>query len=204
MRNEEKTSSKEEDDLLNELGPVLEDLQDQTCAEMVPLWLLATLHIRQEEFSRNDPEWEDRYPKEKRPLSDLLTPRYRALSKGVRSRYKYLACWRYAVLWLKLEAEAPDFDRALRALYFTPYPDNTPPYAWSRSAGRAPNAKAFDSPSTLKNWAKEGAWSTIKQLKELCKTNDPSGLTYLRKKFLRQASQRTLRDALKLEDHWSK
>lgn len=187
-----KLSEAEQEQLLEELAQALEDLRDRCCAEMVPLWLSSSLaarkHIGEGTFSQLDFE----------PSKEFF-----GLSKGAKSRYRALAAWRHAVLWQRtLEAlEDPDFRAATEAMYFEPYPANAPPYAWSQSAAKAPRVGRFDSPTTLKHWAKEGCQATLaelsRQIKVLQVGNWPSELRSL---LLKPSVRSSVREVLKLED----
>lgn len=180
--------------LVDDLAAALELMIDQSCPDMGPLWVEAT---RAERAYLGDAAVSE--------LGFTPSPRYRSLSKGSRSRYRGLAAWRHAILWRKIELriQDSDFRAALRAVYFTPYPDNTPPYAWSSKATGAPDVRRFESPTTLKEQAKEGCWHALRLLSaeraELGARGD--WLSELCALLLRPAVRDSNRELLKLEDH---
>ncbi len=180
--------------LVEALAAALERMLDESCPDMGPLWVEAT---RAERAYLGDGAVTE--------LGFAPSPRYLALSKGARSRYRGLAAWRHAVLWREIEArvEDPDFRAALRAVYFTPYPDNAPPYAWSSRASDAPGVERFESPTSLKHLAKEGCWHTLRLLSAERATLRARGdwLSELCALLLRPAVRDSNRELLKLEDH---
>lgn len=185
-------SPAEAEQLVDELADALVAMIDASCVEMGPLWLADTHALRAELTGQ--------------VLTTLgfePSPRFLALSKGARSKYRGLAAWRHAVLWMDiLPAVDRDYARALEAVYFTAYPANSPPYAWSRSAKACPRVSEFASPSTLKTWAAEGAWLAVDRLIEVQATlMTGSRLQELTGQFIHRATRRSLRDVLKLDLH---
>lgn len=182
------------DDLVDALAAALELMIDQSCPDMGPLWVEAT---RAERAYLGDAAVHE--------LGFTPSPRYLSLSKGARSRYRGLAAWRHATLWrgIELRIQDLDFRAALRAVYFTPYPDNAPPYAWSSKASDAPDVGTFQSPTTLKEQAKEGCWLTLRLLSEEREELKARGdwLSELCALLLRPSVRESNRDLLKLEDH---
>lgn len=180
--------------LIGELAEALDAMVDQSCAEMAPLWLAAT------RTERAQLQGEVRLD-----LGFMPSPRYIALGKGSRSKYRALAAWRHAVLWREAEraVEDADFRAAMRAVYFAPFPSNEPPYAWSSSAAGAPGVRADHSAKTLKAWAKEGCAATLKALrrehKRLAAQTDI--LSEVEAGLLKVATLDTVEHVLKLEDH---
>jgi hypothetical protein len=179
--------------IIDRLAGALDALRVRTCREMVPLWVEGTRREREllgEVF-------ED--------LGFAVSKRYRALSAGARSRYRYLATWRHAVLCEEVAERVvdPDYADAVRVVYFTPYPANKPPYAWSSRASEAPGVERFPSATTLKHYAKEGAWHTGEVLRQICRelSRDPSFYAEVRAAFVRSGCRDTVREVLKLEDH---
>src|SRR5688500_8585171 len=75
-------------ELVEQLAQALEELVDQSCEEMGPLWLAASRSARSMlgEHALPDMGFE--------PSEAFLR-----LSKGAHSRYRSLAAWRHAVLW---------------------------------------------------------------------------------------------------------
>lgn len=179
--------------LIAELADALEELKDSTCAEMVPLWLAAT---RKERRHLGDPS--------KDSMGFQPSQRYLSLSKGSRSKYRTLAAWRHVMLWSGALRQISQhvFRRAVEAIYFTPYPNNQPPYAWSRRSVDAPGVRDFDSPTTMKNFAKEGCFESVEALRKRRQTllKDGSWEAELRAMFLRCGVRETVRDVLKLEE----
>lgn len=182
------------DELVDALAEALEEMIDQSCPDMGPLWVEAT---RAERAYLGESALSE--------LGFRPSPRYMSLSKGARSRYRGLAAWRHAVVWRRIQPriEDPDFRAALRAVYFTPFPDNAPPYAWSSRASDAPDVESFESPTTLKHHAKEGCWHTLRLLSAERDTLKARGdwLSELCALLLRPAVRDSNRELLKLEDH---
>lgn len=172
-------------DLVESLAEALESLVDRTCLDMAPLWLEATLQARLPLGSHG---WDTFHPSD----------RYLRLGKGGRSKYRGLAAWRHAVLWRGCLERLTDWRSALEATYFTPYPDNAPPYAWSQ---RATGIPGFASPTTLKEQAKNGAWETVQHLLDEQATPPADARAELVADLLRVATRESLRDTLKLEEH---
>ena len=132
--------------LIDELAEALEEMITSTCLDMAPLWLDAT---------REQRAYLDGHAV--RELDFAPSERYRQLSKGARCKYRQLAAWRHAVIWLSVADEIdPTFRDAMLAMYFTPFPDNEPPYAWSSRASGAPGVERFGNASTLKDLGEGG------------------------------------------------
>ncbi|MCB9742317.1 MAG: hypothetical protein H6741_25750 [Alphaproteobacteria bacterium] len=183
----------QEEALIEALAQALEDMVDRSCPDMAPLWLAASRSAR-ELLNAPIPE-----------LGFTPSPALAAMKAPSHSKYRALATFRHALLWrAALErVEDDDFRRAVEAIYLTPYPDNTPPYAWSRSAARAPGIAAFPSASMLKEWAKEGCWQATLALRaeESALYADGSFHAELQAMLLGPAVGGSARDVLKLEDH---
>ncbi len=180
--------------LLEELAEALQDMLDTTCADMVPLWLEATSRARRELGSA-----------EPLQMSDDARQRLLALGKASRSKYRSLAVWRHAVLWHRLRrwVSDPVFERAMEIVYFTPYPSNDKPYAWTRNASEAPGVGEFDGPRQLKHLAKEGAYELLMHLRELRAAWERDGrwAEVARLDLTRAAVSGSAWDVLKLDDH---
>ena len=183
--------------LVEELATALEAMLDRTCADMGPLWLQATASARRYLGPHGVPE-----------LGFQPSERYLRLGKGSRSKYRALAAWRHGALWRDALREDVLGDRAhdaVAAVYFTPYPSNAPPYAWSRSAAEAPGVERFDGPADLKDEAKGGCWRLVAHLAAEQRRLGPDGdqrdwPAQVRARLLRPACRTSLRDLLKLED----
>jgi len=179
--------------LVSHLATGVDALLEQTCIEMVALWLEGTRREREMIGS------------EVHDLGFTPSEHYRALSGGAQSRYRYLATWRHASLCEHAldHVRDPDFREAARIVYFTPYPANKPPYAWSSRASSAPGAESFESATTLKHQAKEGAWRMVTALRRIAYQfgQDPSFYWELRSRFVKAGCRDTVREVLKLEDH---
>lgn len=184
-------TAEEKQQLTEEISAALEYVIDHTCRDMAPLYLDATRSQRA-------------------PIGEVtslpFTPsaRFLALAKGSRSKYRQLAAWRHAVVWQQAlkPLTDPDFQRAVNAIYFTPFPTNNPPYAWSSSASAAPDVGAFPSATTLKEWARNGAWHTVDHLRSRVHQLDRGG-TYadeVTAALLKPGCRDTLSDVLKLEE----
>lgn len=187
-----KLTHEEEAEIIDELARALMRLAKQTCLDMVPLYLAGSRLARRDVAQNLGGELEFRPSKQ-----------YLALSRGTQNRYRQLACWRHAVLWkaqaLVLDA---DFRDAMNAVYFTPCVSE-PPYAWSRAASAAPGADRFPSAATLRDWAKEGCWQSIRSLRSVVRNTPPTSLrAELEAGLVRVGCRDTLRDVLKLDAHF--
>ncbi len=185
-----------EEQLVDELAEALEEMVRRSCPSMAPLWHRSTHRARSRLGGA---------------LPDLgFEPSRRVLQLGgpAQTKYASLACWRHAVLWRSVLRwiEDADFQAAVEAVYFTPYPADEPPFAWSRGASRAPDVSRFPSASTLKEWAKEGSWLAVSRLRhetDELRHQDGSLFAEIVAELLSPAVRRTVRDVLKLEEHWT-
>lgn len=187
-----KLSEDEEERLVDELAAALQGVVETSCGEMAPLWLAGT-RLARRDLSSTVPDLGF-------PLSDACA----RLSRGTQNRYRALACWRHALLWRGvLEQVDPDFARAVTALYFTPYPDGRPPYAWSRRVSSAPRADCFKTADTLKHWAKQGCWDSVERLRSHCRDlPEQTVCDEVVLRIVKTGCRDTLRDVLKLDDHY--
>ncbi len=185
--------------LIDELAEALETMIDTSCADMGPLWLEATRSARNGLGKSRVPD-----------LGFAPSEKYLALGNSSKSKYRGLAAWRHAVLWQGVAArlKEPAFQAAMEAVYFTPFPSNKPPYAWSSKASSAPDVAQFDSPTTLKHQAKEGCFQSVQVLRDIRHAlfRDGSWDSIVRSDLLQPGTRDTLRDVLKLEEHplWEK
>ena len=183
--------------IVRELADALDEMLDKSCFEMAPLWLQETRRAR-EELGEHAIAQADFEPGR----------RYLALSPGQRSKYRGLASWRHAVVWRDVLPHLDeDFGRAVEAIYFTPYPDNTPPYAWSRRATACPRVHEFASATTLKNWGKEGANATgVRLVDECAQLLCGTVADEVRAGLLRCATRKSVHEVLKLDEFelWKK
>ncbi len=177
--------------IVEELAGALEEMVDRSCFEMAALWQAETRRARRElgEHAIREADFEP-------------SPRYLRLSPGQRSKYRGLASWRHACLWRDIVPRIDDdFGRAVDAVYFTPYPRNEPPYAWSSRASACPRLADFPNATTLKNWGKEGAWASGDLLAAECaKLLVGDRADEIRAAILRCASRRSVHEVLKLDD----
>ncbi len=186
--------SEQAEALLDELAEALEELMDRSCLDMGPIWLEATREQRAYLGEHSQPE-----------LGFEPSKRYLSLGKSSRSKYRGLAAWRHAVLW-RGAAEAvedPDFRAAMECVYFTPYPKNAPPYAWSQRASAAPGVERFEDANTLKKYAKEGCFQSLQALLAEQRALEAESSWYheLLVLLLRPATRPTLWEVLKLDEH---
>jgi hypothetical protein len=179
--------------LVDRLSENLERMMNLSCAEMGPLWLAAT---RQQRKPLGQAE--------SMALPFEPSKRFFALSKGVRSKYRALATWRHCCLMQDAieQLEDAEFRSAMVAVYFTPYPADTPPYAWSSRASAAPAVAEFPSPTSLKHQAKEGCHETVLLLMGAEAELRSSGSWHdeVRAGLVGTGCRKTVRDVLKLED----
>ena len=140
-------SDKEDAKLVAELAAALEEAVDRSCLETAPLWLEATRRHRAE-LARTEMS-----------VPWTASAKYLALGRPSRSKYRSLAVWRHAVVWKQvLPTLSPaEQKRALETIYFTKFPSNVPPYAWSKAAASAPGVKDFGGPRPLKALARAAA-----------------------------------------------
>jgi hypothetical protein len=188
-------SEHQESQLIDELAQALEEMVDKSCPSMASLWQQGTWRARTRLGSTL-------------PVLDFVPTRaIMQLGKSAQTKYVSLACWRHAVLWRSvLERVDEDYRRAVETMYFTPFPPDAPPYAWSRKAAAAPGIGDFESPTDLKNWAKEGCWASIEALRAECRRlieDDGSLLAEMVKELLAPAIRKSVKDVLKLEDQWN-
>lgn len=178
--------------LIDEVVTALEKLEDTSCPEMVPIWLDGTRLARRDLPSDAQPT-----------LGFTPSERYLRLGRSGQNKWRAVACWRHAVLWTgALDSVDPDFARAVTAIFFTPFPSNKPPYAWSGKPSASPNAPEFSSVTDLKNWGKEGAWQSVKAVRDELRQERAVTLSdELRHALLKTGCRDTVRDALKLRDH---
>lgn len=179
------------DPLVDELAEALEGLLESSgCPDMAPLWWHSTREARAEWLPAPASE----------PL--LLSPRLRAMGKSSRSKYRVLAAWRFDVI---LERLAPEDERqatAVRAIYFTPYDRNAPPYAWSSRVGSSPGG--FGTPTRLKMLTTAGCWDLVRQLRSRVEDlrEQLDRATFCRAEIIEAGLRDTLKDVLKLETRW--
>lgn len=187
-------SEAEEGQLVQELAAALEEVVETTgCLDMLPLYLMATLRPRRE-FLADDP-WGRAAPP--------LTPRLAGMVKGSRSKYGALAAWRHGVLWRGAREHIdPEFRAAMDTLYFTPYAENAPPYAWTRRSSEAPGADRFPSPNELDRFAREGCWEAVQALRVECLPGGGTLRDEAQRAFVRAGVKKSLRDVLRLEEQW--
>ncbi|MED5371331.1 MAG: hypothetical protein VX899_09985 [Myxococcota bacterium] len=183
-------SEEEDQQLVSELAAALEQVVDQSCMEMSPLWLAATQRARAE-LARTE-------------MAMPFEPsrRYLALGRPSRSKYRSLAVFRHAVIWKQVLPKLSDSRQreALKVVYFTPFPDNVPPYAWSKAAAKAPGVKGFGGPRLLKALARSGAEEAVLTLcEEMDALDQQQVLGELVFRLLKPAVTTTACDVLKLE-----
>jgi hypothetical protein len=142
------------------LGQVLDALDKMvqlSCIDMLPLWLRASLRVRQDLL--------------KRPLKAPEYPGHLAgrSHRGSQTKYKALAGWRHVVVWREAlsrleDLGCPDALNALKMVYFQPYPRNKPPYSFSRKTSAAPGFPVGQDVETVRAFAERGIIETLKIL----------------------------------------
>jgi len=189
--------------LLDSLAVALGEMVDMTCPDMRPLWLELSLPVRHrllEGAGERLPEVPER----------LKVP----ISKASRSKYKSLAGWRHTLVWQgwllapepgrKTQTGTPDARGAVAAIYFTPYPLNRPPYAFSGQTSAIPGLDStVSSVGRLRALARRGCWESIKWIRGRYRYLQSAELDD-DLEFLELGLKRSLRDVLKLEKHWDK
>ena len=177
------------DALLDEVLEVLGDMVEVTCPSMRPLWLDLTRGMRAEMLE--EPVAIPAYP-----------PHLLQAGKASRSKYRALAGWRHAVVWQDL-LDAGDGGRleALELIYFQPYPEDRPPYAYSARSSAAPGVSTDASIARVRQVARREARDTLVRLAsrwiELFEAGSKAA-AYSRE-FLALSRRASLRDVLKLE-----
>ena len=152
-----------EEELLDQLGDALNELRHSTCSDMVPLWLNASRRVRGRLTGG-----------ERGNMGFDPSPRYLRLSAGNQSNYRALASWRQVVIWRNLLASMggevarrkDNEARAVRRMYFAPFPSNIPPYAYSRKAPDEALVDELGGPSQFKECACRGAAALLLQVEE--------------------------------------
>ena len=182
----------EENALLDEILEVLDQVVETSgCRDMWHLWLRDTDRIRRE-LIRSVPERVTGVP-------DHL----QAFSRSKRSKYGALAAWRHAVLMADaLEDDEIDerCGQAVRDIYFTPFPENKPPYSWSKCSSSCPGARCWDSPTVLDLRAAQGCRDSVERLK--ARVDEDAGQSVadeLRRRLLERGTRDTLRDVLRYD-----
>lgn len=180
----------DESSLADELAEALEQMVDTTCLDMLPLYVQATK------------------PAAKRHLESTsalghVSPRVLKMSRSSRTKYGVLAAFRHAVIWTGvLDDVDPDFGRAVRDLYFTPYPRNRAPYAWTARSSECPAAGRWqEGPNHLDRMAKEGCWAAICLLRGIV-AEGGDAMQQARADFVACALKKTAKDVLRLEEQW--
>lgn len=182
-------SDAEEIQLTNELLDALDEVEATSgCLDMIPLWFLATREPRAE-FLKSD------------GVIQNVPPHIKGWRPPKRSKYTALAAWRHAVLWQRLlDGLVQKYRNAVQDLYFTPFPENQPPYSWSRASSRAPGAGRYSSPSVLDDRARRGCAQLLEQL--TARAEPPDGASLLdeaRAAFIARGARKTLRDVLRIK-----
>jgi len=185
-------TAEEEEALVDELGDALDALMADTCREMGPLWVRVTHRVRVSMGLKGDPN-----------LGFEPSRRLLELSKGMQSKYATFAAWRHAVIWRGVLPRMTNQRQraAVQTIYFTPYPSNLPPYAWSQSAAEAPGIDAIGGAALAKSRAVDGCAESLELLTaELNENNRGTFLQEIKAKFLGIAVRDSVKDVLKISD----
>lgn len=184
-----------QDTWLDAVMDALDAMVARTCPSMRTLWLAATLKRRRHWLGDDVTTL---------PAS-VVPPGWRNLSKSSRSKYGALAVWRHAVVWKLLHflerTGAPRYEE-LQSIWFSPYPDDLPPFAWSQRLTQAPSTgRATDLRRRL---AADACCQTILELRSLVERRDfdaRGSMPDMREDdLLVDATRETLLDVLKLQD----
>ena len=183
-------SKEDSTQMIDELATALQKMVNTSCQDMLPLWLAGTRLARKHLTDTV------------RTLPFTPSEKYLNFSRGRKSQYTAVACWRLAVIWKGILPKVDrDFAQATKAIYFTPYPKNEPPYAWSSKPSDAPDVTSFASPATLKNQSKEGVWQLIEVLHSVY--HDTCSQSYkgeIERLFLEQGMRKSLRERFHLKE----
>lgn len=205
----------EEQALLDELGDALRQMEGKTCMQMVPIWLEHTSEIRAElEGTFDLPDTSD-------------CTGYVQDSPDWDPKYNAMAGWRHAVVWQKLDTkglpapleewepheegvaeEIEKYSRetreAMQRIYFTEYPENESPYAWSRKT--SPVTPSELTVTQLRRKAMRGCWASLHLLKQIYSRIwwETEGYDDPRVQFLKKGMYGTLDDLLKFSDYREK
>lgn len=180
----------EEDALIDELLDALdESVRRSGCADMRPLWFLATKQARADFIQQSG------------GVVANVPDSIQRWNKSKRSKYAALAAWRQVTLWREALAQLPaKLRQAVEDIYFTPFKKNEPPYAWTKASSQAPAVARYSSPSTLDMNAKRGCVELLKSLQKL--TTKSGGLSLVdeaRVAFTAAGTRKTLYEMLRIE-----
>lgn len=194
MRRKSIAAMTEEDEnrLVEDLLDVLDRVVDSSgCRDMAPLWLVATQKVRADRLRQSAGK------------VGSVPDKFMMWKKDIRSKWAALAAWRHAVLQSGiLSALGSREQRAVEAIYFTPFERNDTPYSWSRASSRAPAAHDWSSATALDARAKAGCADSVKLLKDhaLQLTRGANAATEARAAFIEVgARDGTLKDILRYE-----
>lgn len=169
--------------LIDEVMDALGEMVEMTCPTMRVLWLEHSRAVREELCT--EPEALPDYPEY------LLG----APNKSKRSRYRALSGWRHVVVWLSLVDRSTPMGR----IYFQPFPEDRPPFSYSRRTSSAPGVTPDANVSRLRSQAAQQIKGTLERLRPA--STEPGTLTgRQRRMFMDLGRERGLRDILKLED----
>lgn len=180
------------------LAEHLRDMVEQSCRSMAPLWLEDSRRARRglEELATAD-------------LGFVPSDTVLRLGKSSRSKYRKFAAWRHAVLWRRTldSVEAP-YAKAVSDMYFTPFPADETPFAYSECASDAPAARDYPSVTAFVDGAKEGCFASLKVLledlsrvsRDAAPVGEQAKVDAVTERLLKSATSKSVEHVLKLDE----
>jgi hypothetical protein len=185
--------AEEEQCLVAELEDALgQVVRASGCADMLGLWLFAVSRPRAE-FLRAE------------GVVTGVPEHIAAWKRPMRTKYAALAHWRHVVLWRGVLDRIANLRHrtAVRDMYFTPAPENAPPFSWSKASSRSPAARRYRGPNAFDIAAKAGCRNTLDTIERITAT-EANGTTVeheARAAFIDLRPRLgSLRDVLRIED----
>jgi hypothetical protein len=181
------------DEWFNGVLDALNTMVQRTCPLMRSIWFAATERQRRHWLGNHVYELP----------ADVRAPKnWNDMAKSSRTKYGQLAVWRHAVVWRLpnlLVKTDPEFQE-MTAIWFSAYPKDTPPFAWSAKPTEAPNTDR--AVAARRELAAQGCMCSLKSLKMLMNTRPADGeaVDWREEDLLGSATRPSLRDVLKLDD----
>jgi len=144
--------------VLDEMADALDAMRERACPMMAVIWLAYSARMRK------------RFVHLERLEDETELPARWFKTRPFRSRYGIFSVWRHGVLWKG--AEVPDLHgQALEEMYFTEFPQDVPPYAWSQATPDHASLEACGGRRGWKNQARDGAKVALEHLRDEVKKN---------------------------------
>lgn len=181
------------DEWLDGVLDALDTMVQRTCPSMRSIWFAATERQRRHWLGNHV----NRLP------ADVRAPTtWNNMAKSSRTKYGQLAVWRQSVVWRLadvLDDTEPKYQE-MTAIWFSAYPKDTPPFAWSAKPTEAP--KTNRSVVERRVLAAQGCLCSLNSLKALVNSRpaDNAAVNIRESDLLESATRPSLRDVLKLDD----